>query len=200
MEETLKETAERLKEVKGNVKGEAFRTHADYIKYKEGEEGIKRVEEKMKELGIPITFKEIKSFEWVNEGTSVLVILVAKEIFNWTEKDVFEMGRFAPRFSFILKVLAQYLVSVEMLFKNVEKYWYKNYDFGKIENVSYNKEKKEIVIREKEIKTHPIGCIYHAGYAKGLCEFALKSENITVEETACIHRGSEYHEFVIRWD
>ncbi len=199
MEETLEQIAEHLKSFNGNVNGEVFRTHADYIKYKEGEDGVKKVEEKLKEFGVTVSFDDIKSFEWKKEGESVLVILVAHKIFNWTDKDVFEMGRFAPRFSFILKVLAQYLVSIESLFKNAEKYWHKNYDFGKLETVSYDKEKKEIIIREREIKTHPIGCIYHAGYFKGLCEFAIKSADITVEESACMHKGSDYHEFIIRW-
>ncbi len=197
--EELLEVANNLKNFKGNVKGEVFRTHANYIKSKEGEDGVKRVEEKMTELGVPFSFNEVKSFEWKNEGVSVLIIVVAKEIFNWTDEDVFEMGRFAPRFSFILKLLAQYLISIDALFNNAEKYWHKNYDFGKMEKVSYNEEKREIVIREKEIKTHPVACIYHAGYFKGLCEFAVKSEKITVEEKECMHDGKDYHEFIIRW-
>ncbi len=198
-EEYLQKIAAELKNFKGNVKGEVFRTHADYIRSKEGEDGVRKVEEKMKELGVPVNFSEIKSFEWENEGKSVLVIITAKEVFNWTEEDIFEMGRFAPRFSFVLKLLAQYLASIETLFKNAEKYWYKNYDFGKLENVSYNEERKEIIIREREIKTHPLACIYHAGYFKGLCEFAVKSKNITVEETECMHKGKDYHEFIIKW-
>ncbi len=198
--ENLQQIANKLKNFKGNVKGEVFRTHADYIKSKKGEKGVKQVEEKMAELGVPVDFDTIKSFEWKNEGISVLVILVAKEIFNWTEEDVFEMGRFAPKFSFILKVLAQYLVSIEMLFKNAEKYWHKNYDFGKLENVSYDEKKKEIIIRERGIKTHPLACVYHAGYFKGLCEFTVKSKNVTVKETECMHKGRNYHEFIIKWD
>ncbi len=198
-EETLQQTADRLKNFKGNVKGEVFRTHAQYIRSKEGEDGVKKVEEKMKELGVPIKLDEIKSFEWVSEGKSSLTIIVTKEIFKWSDEDIFEMGRFAPRFSFILKVMAQYLISIEVLFKNASKYWHKNYDFGKMETVSYNKEKREIVVREIGIETHPITCIYHKGYFTGLCEFVIKNSNISIEETACVHKGADYHEFLIKW-
>jgi predicted hydrocarbon binding protein len=199
MEETLQETANRLKNFPGNVKGEVFRTHADYIRQKEGEEGVIRVEEKMTELGAPILFEEIKSFEWISEGMSSLTIVVAREVFNWTKEDVFEMGRFAPKFSFIIKVMIQYLVSIEALLKNAEKYWDKHFDFGSIE-VSFNIEEKKATIIEKGINTHPLTCVYHTGYFKGLCEFAIKSKNISVEETACVHEGAEYNEFVITWD
>ncbi len=200
MQEELKETAQRLKNFPGNVKGEVFRTHKDYIIKKEGEEGVKRLEEKMKELGAPIKFEEIKPFDWISEGMSSLVIIVSKEIFNWTDEDVFEMGRFAPKFSFIIKIMIQYLVSVESLIRNMEKYWNNHYDFGSLKLISFDKEKKEGVIREFGVDTHPTVCIYHAGYFKGICEFTIKSKNISVEETACVHKDADYNEFLIKWD
>ncbi len=199
MEETLQETADRLKNFPGKVKGEVFRTHADYIRQKEGEDGVIRVEEKMAELGTPILFEDIKPFEWISEGMSSLTIVVAKEVLNWTEEDVFEMGRFAPKFSFIIKVMIQYLVSVESLLNNAAKYWNKHFDFGSIET-EFNIEDKKAIVRERGLNTHPLVCLYHAGYFKGLCEFAIKSKNITVTETACTHTGAEYNEFVIKWD
>ncbi len=197
--ETLQETVDKLKNFPGNVKGEFIRTHSEYIKYKEGEDGVKKVEERMKELGVEISFDEIKSFEWISEGISSLTIIVAKDLFNWSNKEIFEMGRFAPRVSFIIKVMIQYMVSVDYLFENAEKYWKKHYDFGRIEKVEYNKEEKKIIIREVGFKTHPTVCVYHAGYFKGLAEFAIKSKNITIEETACVHEGADYNEFIIKW-
>ncbi len=197
--ETLQQTANRLKNFSGNVKGEVFRTHADYIRHKEGEEGVKRLEEKMEELGAPIKLNEIKSFEWISEGMSSLTIVVAKELFNWTDKDVFEMGRFAPRASFIIKLMIQYLVSVESLFKNATKYWDKHYDFGEVE-IDFHREENKIILREKDFKTHPTVCFYHAGYFRGLAEFVVKSQEISVEQTASAHEGSPYNEFVIQWN
>jgi hypothetical protein len=199
MEEALQQTADRLKHFPGKVKGEVFRTHADYIRQKGGDEAVKRVEEKMNELGVPIIFSEIKSFDWVSEGLSSLSIVVTKEVLNWTEEDIFEMGRFAPKFSFIIKVMIQYLVSIESLLKNAAKYWDKHFDFGSIE-IDSDTENNRAIIRERGFNTHPLICIYHAGYFKGLCEFAIKSKNITVKETACVHNGAEYNEFLIKWD
>lgn len=199
-EESLQEIVARLKNFPGNVKGEVFRTHADYIRKREGEQGLQKLQERMRDLGAPINFDEIKSFQWISEGMSSLTIIVSKDTFNWSNEDVFEMGRFAPKVSFIIKVMIQYLVSVEKLFENAEKYWNKHYDFGGVEKVKYSEEEKKIIIREKDFKTHPTVCIYHAGYYKGLAEFAVKSQNINVEETACAHKNADYNEFTISWE
>ncbi len=196
MEETLQQTANRLKEFPGNVKGEVFRTHAEYIKDKKGEEGVRMVEEKMAELGVPIHFSEIKSFEWISEGLSSLTIVVCKEVFNWTDDDIFEMGRFAPKFSFIIKVMIQYLVSIDTLFENAAKYWDKHFDFGFVET-KFEKENNRITIRENGFYTHPLLCVYHSGYFKGLAEFGVKSNNIKV---TCTHQGEDYNEYVVEWD
>ncbi len=199
-EETLEETVKRLRDFPGNVKGEVFRTHADYIRKKEGEHGLKKLQERMESLGASIDFDKIKSFEWVSEGMSSLTIIIAKDTFGWSDEEVFEMGRFAPKTSFIIKVMIQYLVSMDRLFDSAEKYWDKHYDFGGLEKVEYNKEEKKMVIREKDFKTHPVVCIYHAGYYKGLSEFAIKSDKVDVKETACVHHGADYNEFTITWE
>ena len=195
MAEDLQKIADELKNFPGNVKGEVFRTHAHYIIKKEGEEGLKKLEDKMTELGVPIKFDEIKPFEWVSEGLSSLTIIVSKEVFNWTEEDVFEMGRFAPKFSFIIKVMIQYLVSIETLFNNAAKYWDKHFDFGYVETV-FEKENKKMIIKEYEFKTHPLLCIYHAGYFKGLAEFGVKGE----VESKCVYRGEDYNEYIVTWN
>jgi len=200
IEETLQETADRLKNFKGNVKGEVFRVHAEYIRQREGKEGVKRVEEKMKELGVSIVFDKVKSFEWIPEGKSSLTIIVAKEIFKWSDEDIFEMGKFAPKFSFIIKIIIQYLVSMESLLQNAEKHWGKHFDFGKIET-EFFPQKNKAIVKEKDISPlHPLICIYHRGYYTGLCEFAVKEKNVNVTETKCKYNGDEYDEYLIEWN
>jgi len=198
--ETLEETVKRLKDFQGNVRGEVLRIHAAYIKKKEGEQGLKRLEERMRELGAPIKYDELESFQWISEGMSALTIVVAKDTFGWSDEDVFEMGRFAPKTSFIIKMLIQYLVSIDRLFDQAEKYWEKHYDFGSLERVEYDEKNKKVVIRERGLKTHPTVCICHAGYYQSLAEFAVKSNKVSVEETACVHEGADYNEFTINWE
>ncbi len=198
-DKTLEEIAKELLAYPGMVRGEIFRTHAEYIKLREGEEGLRRLKEKMKELGAPINFSETKPFEWVREGVSSLSIVTAKEIFNWTEKDVFEMGRYAPKVSFIIKLFVRYLVSPKKVFEEASKYWDKHFNFGSLEPVEYNEEKGIIRLRVRGYKTHPTLCIFHAGFFKGIIEFTIKSNKLDIKEVKCMHKGDDFHEYLITW-
>ncbi len=199
MEEEIQQVANRLKSFKGNTKGEAVIADIKYIKFKEGEDGARRLEEKMKELGMTVNFDTIKPYEWFNEGVSATIIVAAKEIFNWTEKDVFEMGKTAPKISFLVKLMVRHFFSFETLVQNIDKYWKKHYDFGSLSPVHPISENK-IILKEEGYNLHPLLCTYHAGYYQAICEFALRDKNITVRETACVHRGNEYNEYTIEWN
>lgn len=196
----LKKEADKLMEMKGNVRGEAFRTHATYIRHREGERGVKAVEKKMTELGYPLKFDEIKPLRWYSESHSVLVILVAKELFNWKDSDIFDMGNSAPKYSFIVKLLMKYFLSPKTTLEQSPKYWRKHYDFGKLEVCQFDEKEKYMSVRVKGYKTHPIVCIFHKGYFLRLCQYVIKSKNITIEETKCMFKGDPYHEHVVRWE
>jgi len=195
----LKETAEDLLSREGHVKGEVFRTHAEYINYREGEEGVKKVEERMADLGAPVKLREKKSFKWEKEGLSSLVIVVAKDTFNWTEDDIFDMGSFSLKVSFFLKAVIHYFVSLESVIKKASESWDKQFDFGSLEVVDFSEKEKLIVIRTHDFEMHPLNCRFHAGYFKAIISLAVKSEKITVEETKCNHKGDEYHEYKVTW-
>jgi predicted hydrocarbon binding protein len=198
-EKSLEEVAEDLKKIEGHVKAEVILVQRDYILSKEGEEGLKRLKEKMNELGADLSFEKIKSSSWEKEWKNSLMTVVAKEIFNWTDEDVFEMGRYSPRASFFIKMMMQYVVSLDVLFNSANIYWKKQQDFGEIESVEINKDERYAIVRIKNFHTHPLLCIYHAGYFKGAVEFVTKSKGVTVEETECTHKGGRYHEFLVKW-
>ncbi len=198
-EETLEQTTNRLKNFPGKVRGEIFLNHAEYIKEKEGSGGLQKLEEKLKDLGAPVNFGKVKSMKWMNEGISSLVIIVAKELFYWEEKHVFEMGASAPRFSLGLKMLAQNVALPKRLFEESPVYWQNFFDFGFIDPVEFDEKARHAILRIHGFKTHPLLCIYHAGYIKGLAEFVLKKNEITVEETKCVYKDNPYDEYKIKW-
>lgn len=195
-----KEEVDELMRVSGNVKGVVFQTHAVFIRYKEGERGIKMVEERLKELGHPLKFTEISSLAWYPESLSILIILVAKEVFKWKDSDIFNMGSSAPKYSLIVRMLMKTFVSIKKVFEESPKYWKKHYDFGILESDEINEKGKYVMLRLKEYKFHPIVCIYFCGYFHRIAQYVVKSEKITIEETKCVHRGGPYHEFLIKWE
>ncbi len=201
-QETSQQFAERIKnssQRNHKVKAEIIRIEKEYILSKEGEEGLNRVFERMKELGTELDFKKLESQTWEEEWKNSLMVVVCKEIFNWTEEDIFEMGRYSPRASFFIKSIIQYLASIDVVFQNMNTYWRKHHDFGELEPTEINKEEKYLIIRKKGFYTHPLMCLYHAGYFKGVSEFVLRSKDINIEETKCMHRGDEYDEYKITW-
>ncbi len=197
--EELKSLSEEIMSVPGKARGEAFLSHAEYIRHREGEEGVRKVEEKMEELGYPIKFDETSSLQWIDAGKSGLVIVVAKNIFNWTEDDVFDMGRFEVKVSFFVRLIIQYFISIERAIKEASKHWKRHLDFGSIEVKEYSKEEKRIIIQIKEFDVHPLICSFYAGYFYGIMQLVVNSEKISVKEKKCTHKGDDAHEYLIRW-
>ena len=194
-----KQEAENLMKIKGNVRGEGILTDFEYVRYRKGEQGVKMLQEKLKELGWPTEFKDIRSMEWYPIGLDILKILTIKELFNWEDKDIFEMGGFSARVSFLMRMLMKYFVSPKKSFKESPKYWRKNFDFGELEAHEFNEKEKYMVFRLMNFKTHPVTCINHAGYFVQMTKYVLKSEKVTIKETKCVFRGDPYTEYTIRW-
>src|SRR4030042_4348017 len=195
-EEITKEEIRKLMEVKGNVRGAILQAHAFFIRDKKGEKGLDAIEEKMTELGYPVNFEKIKAGELCPEALSALIILAAKDLFSWTGKDIFEMGRSAPKYNFVAKILMKYFVSLEKFMIEVPKHWSKHLDCGELEVAQFNEGKKYMVLREKDFRFHPVICVYHSGYYQGISEYVIRSKKISVEETRCVFKGGPYNEYV----
>lgn len=194
----LKQLADDLMKIKGNVKGTIFHAHEAFIRSKKGEEGVIKIEEKMAELGYPIKFRDIKPFSWYPDALSVSVVIVAKEIFNWRESEVFEMGKAAPKISMIVRLLLKHFVSIKKVFEECPKFWRRHVDFGTLENTEFNGKEKYAILRVRWHGFHPLICIWLAGYIYGIGSFVLK-QKIKVLEIKCSFRGDSWHEYKISW-
>ncbi len=191
--------AKKLLRRKERVKGEVLRIHGEVIREKHGEEGLKKVEERLKEIGCPLNFSKVKSLEWRKEAESALTLLSAKDVLNWTDEDVFFVGWSAPRKSFIIKVLIKYFTSIEKVFKDAKKYWRKHVDFGSMEPVKLDESKRLAIIRIWDHDFDPIICTYWRGYFTSIVELSIPRSEVKIEEEKCIHKGDKYHEFKINW-
>jgi len=200
MNEVAKKEADRIMKIKGNVRGAVFYTHAAFIKEKEGEKGIELLENELAELGYPLRFNEVKTLAWYPEALSVLTIITAKRIFNWTEADIFEMGNLAPKYSFVVKLLMSYFISPKKCFQEAPKYWRKHYDFGELNSQEYDEDKKYCFIKFKGYKFHPLLCTFFRGYFLRIAQYVIQSKKITIKETKCVHKGDSFHEFLIEWE
>jgi hypothetical protein len=194
-----KEEIEEIKKTKGNVSGEKFYTTFPYLERREKDNEVKQVLDAMKELGYPINLKEINSSKRYPIKISLLLFVVAKDIFNWKDEDIFEMGRYAPKVSFVTRILLRNLVSIRTIFNKAPDTWKNHYDFGSLEAVEIDEEKRHLIVRVKDFNVHPIMCPYHGGYFQAMAEFCIKEKQVNTKETKCIHRGDDYHEYFISW-
>lgn len=133
----LRTEAEKIMKLPGNTKGSSLSTDRYFIQNKEGEGSVERLEVALSELGYPFSYSEVKGFEWYKEAQSVLGIFVAKKLFSWSKKDLFEMGYAAPSTSILVKV-ALHFVSLEKTFRQAPGVWEKHYDFGSFEPLEFN--------------------------------------------------------------
>ena len=73
MEEIIsKEEINELMSLKGEVKGTGIKTHGGFILKEEGEEGLKRLEETMVNLGYPIEFKKVRATTLYHFGVEAI--------------------------------------------------------------------------------------------------------------------------------
>ncbi len=200
-QDKLKETIDALMKKKGNTKGSELITFSKYITAKYGEEGIKKIESKLKEFGYSFEFDDVKELgEWYSEGLNVSVILIAKEIFGWTKQDFFELGYTSPKYSFLVKILMKYFVTLKAFVDEGRSYWNKFMDVGDFEGTELDEEKKYCVLRLSNYDFHPDMCEYYRGFLLKISENVVKGKNIKMEEVKCIYRSDPYHEYLVSWE
>lgn len=196
---TLKEKADMLMKINGNMRGELLKNNFIYLKKREGKEAVNLMENRLKELGYPLMFKNIKTYKWYKDSFCAIFMLIFQEQFRWKEEDIVEAGKFAFKFSFIIKMAIKYLISTRIAFWAAPKLWGKNVDYGEVEGYEINEADKYLIFRFKKWALHPLVCLYIKGYLMAL--FTLVGKNkVQAEETKCIFRGDFCHEYRISWE
>jgi len=193
------EEIEKLVNLEGKVRGVVFQTDAEYVKEKEGKKGLLLVKKELKRIGCPIEYEKIKATDWYSVGLRAISLLIIKKVFNWSDKEIESMGNAAPKYSFIVRLLMKYFLTLPMSYKQGPNYWKKHYTVGKLETPDYDLQRKYYVVRLKDFKIHPILCHYLGGYFVRIGQLVLRGSNFRFKETKCQFSGDPYHEFVVRW-
>jgi len=189
--------ADKLMEMNGQVRGAVFETDAEYIKNRFGDEGINRVESALDKLGYPISYENVKSMQWLPLGLRALSLIVIKDVFNWNDEDVKDMGDAAPKYSFIVKLLMKFFVSPRVAFSHAPEYWVKHYDTGRLEPVELDEATGNAVIHLYDFKVHPLYCRYLEGYFQRLFKFMYPHSRVEIKESRCMCKHDSFHEFLV---
>jgi len=200
MEETIsKEELNELLKIKGELRGNGPKTVGNFILKKEGEEGLKKLEEVLAKVGYLIEYSKIKTMGYYPLAFTSVPLLVAKRLFNFSDKDFQEMGKSDVKFSTIQKIFIKYYVSLKRVVKEAPKMWEKYHTSGELKIIEHDEKKKNIILRIENFKLAGLHCQYLIGYFTAVFELTTKGAKASCEETKCPGRGDEYHEFLIKW-
>ena len=190
----------KLKDMSGEARGVTMQTDANYVSRKIGEQGVAKLQQKTKELGWEIDYKNIKTMGWYPLGQRVISLLAAKEAFGWGDGEIQDMGNNAPKYSFIASTMLKYFLSVSKVFQEAARYWEKHYSTGKLVPVEIDEDKKFALLRLENFNINPVFCPYFMGYFLRISQLVVRSPKITGEETKCSSRGDGWHEYLMRWE
>lgn len=202
-----KEEFDELMNIEGQGVGITLRAGAEFILKEIGKEGVKKLEDAMEQFGVSIKYKNIKSMKFYPLGLSNVSLVLTKKLFNFDDEKFKEFGKFvasSPLFVRrhtawnIFSLAMRKLFSAERLAKETAKLWRRYYTVGDFEMVELNQEKKYVIYRLKNFPLNAIYCKVFEGNLFVLSKMVFKGL-VTCEETKCVYRGDEYHEFLVRW-
>lgn len=192
-----KEELNELMKLKGEIRMGGVKNNAEFILEKEGEEGLRKLEEAMASIGFPIEYRKIRDSEFRPTWFLAIHLLAIKRVLNYDDKKFQEMGTLQGKSSFMARIFMRYFISLERGLKQIEKAWDRYNTVGKLELVEYDVKRGYAILRIRDFKCHPLQCQIFKGLFSTMPKMIVKRE-ATCEETKCIHRGDEYHEFMLR--
>jgi predicted hydrocarbon binding protein len=183
---------------KGEARGVTLCTDAEYVRRHEGQEALRSIEEETKKMGYPIDYDKMKATDWYPVGLRVVSLLAAKKVLHWDDEEIKRMGKNAPKYSIITKLMLRYFASVETIRERVGMYWRRHYSVGSLQGKFIDDRSMILCLTDFDI--HPILCTYLQGYFTCVLSMIVgESEELSMEETKCVHRGDESHEFLLKW-
>ncbi len=199
-EKLTKEKAEELMKVEGETRGVTIKTDWTYVKENHGEEALKKVEERMAELGYPLKYDEIEVMDFYPLGLDVLSVHIVKEVLGLDREGLIKMGEEAVKFSVFLKIIFRYLPSFSLLTREAPRMWRKHYTVGNLEVKEADREKRRIVLAIKNLKVTPSFSQGIQGYLYKMIKIITGRKDLKMREEKCVFKGDDVCQFVFTWD
>jgi len=199
MEEIIsKDEVKKLMEAEGKVRGVSLKNHREFILKEKGPDGLKIFEEAMVDVGYPLKHKDLQEMSFYPIGLEAVELLVMKKLFDFDDKKIEEMGAFEARLSLVMKIFFKYFVSVKLLAQQAPEMWTKSYTVGSFKVKEWSEKEKYAIITIENFGLHPIHCVQMGGYISSIVKMVVKG-SVSYEETKCIYRGDDHHEFLLKW-
>ncbi|MBL7142357.1 MAG: hypothetical protein ISS83_01720 [Candidatus Pacebacteria bacterium] len=193
-----KEELVKLAQIKGETTGNSIKNTGEFVLKEEGMEGLKKLEETMKMIGFPIIYQQIRATDYYPSSLLAITFVVIERIFKYDDNKFRSMGEFRVKVSIILKILMNYLISLDKAAKEIPKMWRKFFTTGDAKVVELDKKQKKGILRIENYYFHPIQCRVMEGIFSMLIQMIVRSK-VACREIKCVHQGDTYHEFLFEW-
>ena len=198
------EIAKRIINTKGKVRGWDLKWIVEFIVKEKGKKGLEKVKKRMEELGCPLPEEYLKRVEFSPLGLRILIILSAKEVFDWGEKKLQEWGESIPKRLMVMKIFSRLFgINKKFLFYDLPKISSRYLKGLKVVPIEADIKQKYAIFRfnkpdisgiSEEIEK--VSLAFYKGFILGWAQMVLGSEKIRCE----IYKKDKYYEFVIRWN
>lgn len=132
-------------------------------------------------------------------GWRAISLLAIKKVFNWKNKDIRELGRFATAVSLVVRIYMKFFHSVDIMAKKAPEMWNNYFTIGSLSIPDYDEEKKYAVAIIKDINLHPVFCRTMEGYFENIVKMIVRAKKVRCHETECALKGTKCHRFLIKW-
>lgn len=200
MEEQIisKEEFKELIQIEGQVRGDGMKNKAKYILEKKGRQGLKDLEKAISDAGYPMNYQSLEKMELYPVGLEAATLIAIKRIFDFQDDDFRELGKIESKFTLIIRLFMKYFISLDRATSEAPRMWRKYYTVGDLEIPELNKEEQYLKLRLKDFSPTPLLCRTHEGYFSGIFKLVVRKP-VSCREVKCVHRGDDYHEFLIEW-
>jgi len=190
---------EKIKSIKGEIRGFSFKILEDFIRREKGEEGLKEIMREMKQIGYSIDFKKIKSMDYYPISYLNAIFAIARKFYNFDGEKYKQFGIFRVKSSLFLRLYMNYFGSLDKLVNNATKLWRKSTTIGDVDVTDFDKKKKYMVIKLSNYSDFaPEQCLFFCGIFSAMIQMLNKKE-VSCQETKCTFKGDAYHEFLLKW-
>jgi len=193
-----KQEFDEMMKIQGEARGIALKTEAGFILKEEGEDGLKKIEDIITNLGFPIKYKKIRPMSYYPIGLVPLTFLAIKRLFNYDDKKFHEMGAFEAKSPIAIKLFMRYFVSLKRAIKDVPKMWRIYYTAGQMKVTEFYEEKRYLIVTLENFRLSPIMCQVFIGYFPIILQLVVGGKP-TCKEIKCMFRGDDHHEFLLKW-